>query len=246
VTLAGNAFAGSFVAGSVVGTAEPRLLVSWAAERPWTGAVLPDSDATTPRIDGVFMPLISPDGNRAIFWNGSMAQGADGVWQFSRGGMPQLSGDFRAAGPASPWAGTPLFTDLLPVGGEAFASGKFTWGPDSDLLAFWDAAWTGAPESADGSYPNQQDVYLGRVSEGLFNAASRLDLGGSVTDGSWIVDVALSGVQGNYEAAVTIGHPSAGIGDPPSAHLVLATNASVGVGGEVEPPPWQGPAVYGH
>jgi hypothetical protein len=242
----GNTFAGSFVAGSVVGTAEPRLLVSWAAERPWTGAVLPNSDATVDRIDDVFLPLISPDGNRAIFWNGTMAQEANGVWQFSRGGMPQLSGDFRAAGPASPWVGTPLFTDLMPVGGEAYASGKFTWGPDSDLLAFWDGAWTGAPQSADGSYPNQQDVYMGRVSAGLLGASSRLDLSNLVTKGSWIVDVALSGLQGNYEAAVTIGIPSAGIGDSPSAILVRATNASAGVGGKVEPPPWQGPAVYGH
>ena len=190
LTYEGNAFAGSFVAGSVVGTAEARLLVSWAAERPWTGAVLPDSDATFDRIEGVFLPLISPDGNRAIFWNGTMAQGADGVWQFSRGGMPMLSGDFRSAGPASPWVGTPLFTDLTPVGGEAFAYGNFTWGPDSDLVAFWDGAWTGAPQSADGTYPSQQDVYVGRISTGLLSGASKLGL--IRPDDSYIVDVAFS------------------------------------------------------
>jgi hypothetical protein len=139
------------------------------------------------------------------------------------------------------------------VGGEAFASGAFAWGPDSDLIAFWDGAWTGVPQSADGEYPNQQDVYLGRVSatQGrvsgpLLSSASRLDLGDLVTDGAWIVDVALSLAPGDAEAAVTIGLPSAGIGDPPSAHLVRWTSESAGVGGGVEPPPWNGPAVYGY
>jgi hypothetical protein len=245
LTLTGNAFAGSFVAGSVVGTAEPRLLVSWAAERPWTGAVLPDSDATFDRIDGVFLPLISPDGNRAIFWNGTMAQGADGVWQFSRGGMPMLSADFRSAGPASPWVGTPLFTDLAPVGGEAFAHGSFTWGPDSDLVAFWDGAWTGVPQSADGSYPSQQDVYVGRVSSGMLSSASRLPL--TLDTGAWIVDATFA--PDGKSIAVTIGLPSAGIGDPPSARLEIVSldgSATRTIGGGVDPPPWDGPAVFGH
>ena len=244
MTLTGNAFAGSFVAGSVVGTAEPRLLVSWAAERPWTGALLPDSDATFDRIDSVFLPLISPDGNRAIFWNGTMAQVTGGAWQFSRGGMPMLSGDFRSVGPASPWVGTPLFTDLTPVGGEAFASGKFTWGPDSDLIAFWNGAWTGPPQSSDGKYPGQQDVYVGRVSSGLLSAASRLSI--PTPANSYIVDVAFS--PGGTSVAVTIGLPSAGIGDPPSALLEIVPldgSSPHAVGGGVNPPPWDGPAVYG-
>jgi predicted anti-sigma-YlaC factor YlaD len=244
LTYAGNAFAGSFVAASVVGTAEPRLLVSWAAERPWTGPLLPASDATFDRIEGIFLPLISPDGNRAIFWNGTMAQGADGVWQFSRGGMPQLSGDFRSAGPASPWVGTPLFTDLTPVGGEAFAFGDFTWGADSDLIAFWDGAWTGAPQSADGTYPSQQDVYVGRISTGLLRGASKLGI--IRPDDSYIVDVAFS--PDGKTVAVTIGLPSAGIGDPPSAYLeIVPLDGSTphSIGGGADPPPWNGPAVFG-
>ena len=244
LTNAGNAYAAAFINQSPL-----TLAVSFAADTPKTIPIAPATGerAEQDLADNVFMPLFSPDGNRAIFWSGLMSE-AGGVWQFSRAGMPQLSGDFRSTGPGSPWLGTPLFTDLTPVGGEAFASGDFTWGPDSDLVAFWNGAWTGAPQSADGGYPNQQDVYLGRVSGGLLSAASQIDLRDSVTNGSWIVDVALSGLQGNYEAAITIGLPSAGIGDPPSARLVRATNASVGVGGGgggVEPPSWQGPAVYG-
>ena len=166
-----------------------------------------------------------------------------GSWHFSLGGMPQLSGDFRSAGPASPWVGTPLFSDLTPVGGEGFASAAFAWGRDSDFFAFWDGAWTGAPQSADGNYPNQRDVYFGQVSGELLSAASRLVL--DLPDAAWIVDVVMS----NSEAAITIGLPSAGIGDPPSAYLQvvpLGSGQPHTIGGGVEPAPWDGPAVYGY
>jgi Putative zinc-finger/WD40-like Beta Propeller Repeat len=245
LTYSGNAFAGSWVAASVVGSAEPRLLVSWAAEQPWTGAVLPESDATFDRIEGVFLPLISPDGNRAIFWNGTMAKGADGVWEFSRGGMPQLSGDFRSTGPASPWIGTPLFTDLAPVGGEAFAYGSFTWGVDSDQFAFWGGAWTGTSQSADGTYPSQQDLYIGAVSSGLLSAVSRVVV--DPPNGGWIVDVALQKFT-QSGAAVTIAIPSAGIGDPPSAFIKIVGACCGGEPPTIgdRPSAWDGPAVFGH
>jgi predicted anti-sigma-YlaC factor YlaD len=220
------------------------LVESHAAATPTTIVACQMCDSPPEQtIDGVFLPLLSPDGNRALFWTGTMASGAGG-WQFSRGGMPQLSGDFRSAGPASPWLGIPLFTDLMPVGGEAFASGKFTWGPDSDLIAFWDGAWTGAPQSADGTYPNRQDVYVGRVSAGLLSSASRLPL--TLDPGAWIVDVTFS-PDGSL-VCVTIGVPSAGIGDPPSAYLQivpLAGGAPRTIGGGVSPPAWNGPAVFG-
>ena len=194
-------------------------------------------------VDGVFLPLLSPDGNRALFWTGTMAKSAS-EWQFSLSGLPQLSADFRAAGPASPWVGTPLFTDLVPYGGEAFAYGKFTWGPDSDLVAFWDGAWTGVPQSADGTYPNQQDVYVDRISGGLLSSASRLPL--TLDPNAWIVDVKFA--PDGLTVAVTIGLPSAGIGDPPSAYLQIVPlegGAPRIIGGGVNPPPWDGPAVFG-
>jgi hypothetical protein len=168
-----------------------------------------------------------------------------GSWHFSTGGTPQLSGDFRSAGPASPWVGTPLFTDLVPVGGEAFVSGDFVWGPDSDQFAFWDGAWTGAPQSADGSYPSQTDAYVGSVSGGLLSNASALALV-RPTD-AYLVAIAF-GADGRA-VAVTIGLPSAGIGDPPSALLEivpLGGGSPRTVGGGGEAPPWNGPAVYGY
>jgi hypothetical protein len=241
LTRSGNAYSASFMSGGPPAT----LLVSFAAESPWTEAVpLGGDPSNLERIEGVFLPLVSPDGSRAIFWNGTMTSNG-GSWHFSLGGMPQLSRDFRSAGPASPWIGTPLFTDLTPVGGEGFASGKFAWGPDSDLVAFWDGAWTGAPQSSDGTYPDQQDVYVGRISAGLLTAASKLGL--IRPDDSFIVDVVFS--PGGTSVAVTIGVPSAGIGDPPSAYLEIVPldgSTPYTVGGGVEPPPWNGPAVYGH
>ena len=240
LTRSGNAYAASFQPGSDPGT----LLVSYAAESPWTEAVPLAADPTDlERIEGVFLPLFSLDGSRAIFWNGAMTL-SGGSWHFSLGGMPQLSKDIRSAAPASPWIGTPIFTDLTPAGGEAFASGAFQWGPDGDQFVFWNGAWTGVPQSADGAYPNQFDVYVGAVSTGLLSAESRLPL--QLADVGRIVGVALSTAN---QAAVTLGFAPAGIGDPPSAYLqIIPFDGSDGrtVGGGVEPPPWNGPAVYGY
>jgi hypothetical protein len=238
LTRSGNAYTASFMPSGGPAT----LLVSFAAENPWTEAVPLGADPSNiDRIEGVFLPLVSPDGNRAIFWNGTMTSNG-GSWHFSLGGLPQLSRDFRSAGPASPWVGTPLFTDLVAVGGEAFASGAFRWGPDSDLIAFWDGAWTGPKQSADGTYPSQTDVYTGRASGSLLSQASRAGL--ELVDGTWIVDVALSG----SGLAVTVGLPSAGIGDPPSAYVQIFQDEGGDpriIGGGGDPPAWAGPAIFG-
>jgi len=245
-TTAGNAFGAAFVANADTG--EAQLWVSFGMAEPQSALLqVPDAGPfreTGEQAPGVFMPLFSPDGSRAIFWKGTMTSNG-GSWHFSAGGMPQMSGDFRSAGPASPWVGIPLFTDLVPVGGEAFSSGNFAWGLDSDQFAFWDGAWTGAPQSADGTYPSQQDVYVGRISTGLLTSASRLALERPAD--AFMVHLAFA--SGGSLVAATIGLPSAGIGDPPSAYLQevpLDGSAPREIGGGVEPPPWNGPAVYGH
>jgi len=246
LTGTGDAYVASFWP-TVSGTPGFPLYISHVANEPWSEfvslyGVYYDQEPAR----GVFLPLMSPDGNRAIFWSGAMAS-SGGAWQFSSGGMPQLSGDFRSAGPASPWIGTPLFTDLTPVGGEAFASGNFTWGPDSDLIAFWDGAWTGAPQSADGIYPSQQDVYVGRVSGRLLSSASLVDRILAPDSARW-VDLAFA--SDGSAVAITVGYPSAGIGDPPSANLEIlslegAATRTIEEGGGGDPPAWYGPAVYG-
>jgi anti-sigma factor RsiW len=238
----GDAYAAAY---TPVGFGSPGagLLISHAAANPWTAAYNLNVDAivSSDPIEDVFLPLISPDGNRAMFWSGTMARQA-GSWQFTSGGMPQMSGDFRSAGPASPWIGTPLFTDLTPVGGEGFAYGSFGWAADLDRIAFWNGAWTGPPQSADGTYPSQQDLCIGTRGY-LFDAAECHP--GVAGEGS-IVDVTLSP---SGAIAVTVGLPSAGVGDPPSATLTVIPSCCGGegdlIGGSVDPPPWNGPAVFG-
>ncbi|MBA3687347.1 MAG: PD40 domain-containing protein [Chloroflexi bacterium] len=238
----GNAYAADFEPMSVADV--PVLWVSIASETPGSGAFGVGADINGAGLSNIFLPLFSPDGSRAIFWSGTMTSNG-GSWHFSVGGMPQLSGDFRAAGPASPWVGTPLFTDLTPVGGEAFASGDFAWGPDNDHLAFWDGAWTGTPQSADGTYPNQADAYVGSFSSGLLSSASALALVRPAD--AYLVAIAFA--QDGTSVAVTLGLPSAGIGDPPSALLQIVPldgSAPHGIGGGTDAPPWNGPAVYGY
>ena len=247
-TSAGNAYAADFATELRAGA--PQLWVSFAAAKPSSmllsvpgGGSAGSGDQNNVDAPGVFLPLVSPDGNRALFWTGTMTSNG-GSWHFSLGGMPQVSGDFRSTGPASPWVGTPLFLDLIPVSGEAFAYGDFAWGPDSNLIAFWSGAWTGAPQSPDGSYPNQNDVYVGRITEDLLGSGSRLKL--SLSPGDWIVDATF--VPDGSAVAVTIGLPSAGIGEPASANLRIVSldgGKTRTVGGGVSPPPWDGPAVYG-
>ncbi len=244
VTGSGDAFAASFLPGET-----PTLLVSHASETPWSEAVPLGADPSDlERIDGVFMPLVSPDGNRALFWRGTMAPGPDGwAWSFSRGGMPYVSGDFRSSGPASPWLGEQLFADLTTPGGAAFAAGRFGWGPDSDLVAFWAGAWNGTPQGGQGTYPDDHGVYIGRIGAGLLTVDSRLsNLSGTVDEQDWIVDVIVTADGG--DVIVTVGLPSAGIGDPPSSRLLrvpLDDGDARQLGGGSEPTPWDGPAVIG-
>jgi len=244
VTGSGDAFAASFLPGET-----PTLLVSHAGETPWSEAVPLGADPSDlERIDGVFMPLVSPDGNRALFWRGTMASEPGGwAWSFSRGGMPYVSGDFRSSGPASPWLGEQLFADLATPGGAAFAAGLFSWGPDSDLVAFWGGAWNGTPQGGQGAYPDDQGVYVGRIGAGLLTVNSRLaNLPRAIDTQDWIVDVTFTADGGNV--IVTVGLPSAGIGDPPSSRLLrvpLDGGDVTQLGGDAESRPWDGPAVIG-
>ena len=220
------------------------FMVSTAGATPASGVICwwCDYDPSPLQTRDVFLPVVSPDGNRALFWRGTMGAQPGGGWSFVSGGLPYLSGDFRSTGPASPWIGQPLFADLAPVGGEGFESGRMAWGPDNDLVAFWDGAWLGAPQSTDGRYPSR-GVYVGRASEGL-TAASLLPV--DLPDDGWIVDVAFA--PDGASVVVTIGLSSAGIGDPPSSMLLryaLDGGEPIRIGGGGPNPSWDGPVVFG-
>ena len=250
ITTTGDAYAADFRSGADV-EGGSTLLVSHAAPRPWTeelrapGALLGPGDA--PRADDLFMPLLSADGTRALFWMGTMDQiGGNGEWVFVAGGLPQIS---DAADPAVSWpleaSGRPLFNDLQAIGGAAFASGSFAWSSDGANVAFWNGSWTGAPQSADGSYPSQSDAYVGAADTGL-DQMSRVD---GLDTGTYVEDVTFEADPNT--ALIMIAWPSAGIGDAPSADIwrifVDGSGAPepVGYGGAANPTPWYGPPVIG-
>lgn len=244
LTDTGDAFAAGFL-GYLDLEGGYSLLVSHAAEQPYSEALrLPAAlEGTAPtRIDGVFMPLLAPDGSHALFWKGQMATGPDGAWRFVRAGMPYVSGT-SDVGPD--WAAAEqLFTDLVVVGGAGFESGRFDWGADSDLFAFWRGAWTGTPQDPDGTYPAAIDVYVGRLTGGLLSRQARLGL--EIGQTERVIAVALD--PDGVSATITVAMASAGIGDPPSALLYRVPfdrGAPIRVGNGAGSPPWNGPGVYG-
>jgi hypothetical protein len=220
------------------------LLVSHAAEKPWSEALRlprPLAEGQEPdRIDAVFMPVISPRGLvSAAYWTGTMRQSEDGAWRFVRGGMPQVGSLIERPVPEP----EPLFKDLITVGGAGFESGHVAWGPDGDLIAFWGGQWTAAPQGDH--YPNPLAVYAGRLTDGGLTQESRLNV---PIDAETARTISVAFPPSGVSLVVSVGDTSAGIGDPASAHLYLVpigNGKAVPVGGTFEPPPWDGPAVYG-
>jgi len=244
LTVSGDAYAADFLPAATA-DAPPTLLVSHAAAEPWSEEIVVvgvQAGDGSP-IPGVFMPRLSPDGRRATFWNGTMEPDAAGQWVFVRGGMPYISpASSRAWDPAS--GADPLFVDLTPVGGEAFAFGNTAWSADSRYVAFWNGAWSGAPQNAAGDYPQRADAYVGLADTGLSEASRVLPLGAD----QYVEDVQFD-AEGRV-VLVMLATASAGIGEAPSAAIYEVT-----LDGSAEPRPldgasldastWFGPPVVG-
>jgi hypothetical protein len=239
LTSSGDAFAADTAGPDLDGGSS--LLISHAAEEPWSESVrLPEPLEREPdkaRLDGVFMPLLSPrDVQQATWWSGVMQQSEDGRWVFASAGMPQVGTLFGD----SP-TGTALFEDLSTTSGDGFETGSLVWGADGDLIAFWGGHWTGA-EQGEG-YPGERDVYAGHLTDGGLSMASRLALDLTEQHGD-VVSVVFR--PDGVTAIVTISLKPSGDLDPLTADLVLAR-----VGGGppasvpgVERAPWDGPFVY--
>lgn len=237
LTESGNAYAADFAPTGDAST----LFISFAGDEPQTAQTDPATGDGGIVAPGMFMPLLSPAGDRALFWQGQMAKSEDGTWEFVSGGLPQV-GEIPE-GSALPSSGTPLF-DLQPVGGEAFAYGRFTWSDDGSLVAFWDGAWTGQPQSADGTYPSLGDAYVGGADQLPLTADSRLPLDLQGADG--ILDVVFE--PGGSAVVVTLRFPAAGDLDPAHAellHVPLDGGDVMRIGGTTDRPAWDGPAVFG-
>jgi hypothetical protein len=244
LTVTGDAYAADFVPDPGPDAA-PTLLVSHAAVEPWSEekVVVGVLSAETAPIPGVFMPRLSPDGHRAMFWNGMMDIDVAGQWLFVRGGLPYVSPASEAAWDPSSGA-DPLFRDLTPVSGEAFTSGNLAWSADSRYVAFWNGAWTGTPQNAAGDYPSQADAYVGRADVGLGESSRVLSL---ATD-QYVEDVRFD-ADGRL-VLVMVASASAGIGDAPTAVIYQVTldgsrDPTPLDGAALDPATWFGPPVVG-
>jgi anti-sigma factor RsiW len=252
LTRAGNAY---FASWAPVGPGDNEQLwvslgeanpVSELAQFP-VGEGIPGSDPLAGEATTVagFAPLVSPDGQRVLFWTGTMMHDGNSGWVFSKGGMPQLGAYVPAPGSGT-WQSQALFSDLaIQPGGAAFSYGELAWAADSDAYAFWDGIWTGTPEGDN--YPDGNAVYVGRVSDGQLSSASAVSLGdlASPQGDMTVNDVSLAPDGGT--AVVTLAVPLPGDLVAPRSYLriVPVTGGSptdVGSGG-ADPPPWSGPGI---
>jgi anti-sigma factor RsiW len=250
LTNTGDAFAGSWMPGdgnqllwvSRAAATPNSYLVSIASDVGLPGPIDP-ANAPVQAEEGVFLPLVSPDGSNVIFWRGSMARG-DGRWTFQSGGLPYLG---QAAGTGQlDFSGTSLFPDLTPTGGEAFTSARIAWGPNSDAFAVWNAAWTGLGQPE--GFPDPTRVYFGHVTNGeLITQRQELDPGD--LDGILrVVDVAIAedGVSLAITGLTGAGSEGGTFGPEADLRIVLRgygndadTVTTLGEAGA-----WNGPALY--
>lgn len=238
LTDAGNAFLAGFAPST--GQAQYPILVSYAATDPYSEEIAVASDAEPVRIDGAFMPLLSPDGQLALLWRGTMAQAVDGTWRFTQGGLPYVT-SLTADGLPDVDAAEPFFPDLVPVGGAAFESGQLGWSEDGTLAGFWGGDWTGTPQSADGSAPTSKDIYVRQVIGGSPDAVQRVPI--DLADDERVVDVAFHGSAG--EVLVTVARDLAGDLSVPEATLYVVPLSGDALGQPGTGASWTGPAIFG-
>ncbi len=181
--------------------------------------------------DGVFLPLFGTDQVEStepnvLFYVPVFAPEADGLWNLQGGGIPLIG----ASSYASP---TIQGTTAISPGfsGSSLTEWQVSWSPDGQRFASWSAAasalFVKTPQAAQDGGPE---------------GAVEINL---PTEGAWIVDAVFS--PDGADLLVTIGIPSAGIGDPPSSQLIRlplsgGSQSLISQGGDN--PPWTGPAVF--
>lgn len=254
LTETGTAYAASFVPDAEGGDSAPRLWISTADVEPVSrlhelsgdsGPINPERDAIA-EAEGVFQPLLSPNGQLAIFWRGQMATDRDRGWIFAEDGAPQLAEHDIEDGTFAFGNERPVFSDLA-ARGMLFESAAITWSLDGDAYAIWNASWIGEPVDAPETYPDQSRVYFGHASDhrGLtrVHAIDRADVDPDLV----VVDVEVAPTGGHL--LITARQRPGGIMDTPRAELRLITRNVGDVADEVEvleiaEDGWAGPAVF--
>ena len=198
--------------------------------------------------DGVFQPLLSPNGSLAIYWKGAMDRAGDGTWRFVSGAQPYLAEHVREGDRVVFDDERRMFSDLS-VGREAFTSAAMAWGEDGDAYAVWNVRWTGEPQSGSGEdpYPDGSRVYFGHAADarGLTraHAIDRDDL----PEGWSVIDVKVSPT--GEHLVVTVAEPVGGVLDAARASVLLIERNTGNEPDEVsdlrsEPDQWFGPAAF--
>jgi hypothetical protein len=254
LTDAGNAFAASWVARE---DDAPLLWVSTAGADPMSYLTEPVSDTAHEELidpaagdhataEGVFQPLLSPNGSFAIYWRGGMRREGGDAWVFVEGGEPVLA-QHDAAGETYRFdSKRPLFSDLT-IDQNAFASASITWGGDGDAYAVWNTQWAGDSQGTEGQYPDPARVYFGHATDprGLTqdHAIDRDD----VAAGFVVVDVKVSPT--GRHLVITARVPLGGDLDTPRAELLLVERNTGQVPDDVQllgssEDGWIGPAAF--
>lgn len=251
-----STYAASFVPfGDDAGT----LLVSQAGATPVTYPISRDALESDDRVDPagvggaiehVFQPILSPSGEHAIFWRGTMQQ-RDVGWEINEGGMLYLSGEPIAGTPS--WSGEPVFATLT-ADRDALGSARVAWSYDSNWFAVWSVEWRGTPQTDPGGapFPSVQNIYFGQGVERrlIDDDSSWIRVTADDTEG--VADVAFVGYDFGGDVpsvAVTVWEAAAGeSGESPVAQsrLVLAPAGGFGgptpeIGAEAS---WAGAALY--
>ena len=195
--------------------------------------------------EGVFQPIVSPNGDRVIYWRGLMRRFAD-EWLFAEGASPYLAAS-SLDGDGPPFAdGLPLFSDVT-IDRDAFISAGIVWGADSDAYAVWGAQWTGVPQGPEGEYPNINHVYFGHASDSRNLTATHAIDEADIPQNAPVVDVK---VPTGRHLLITAREPIGGIMEAPRARLILVGRNTGQVPDEVEfvtgpgDDGWFGPAAY--
>ena len=253
LTNVGNAYTGSWLIGRD-GTSY--LWVSVAGERPMSyvigfadeAEIPPPGDPAEQAVlvaEGVFQPLLSPNGSLAIYWRGVMERMGD-EWLFAEGGAPYLAETGIDDQPRELTNERPLFSDVI-IDRDAFTSAAIAWGADSDAYAVWRAEWAGIPQGTGGEYPNINRVYFGHASDPRGLTEIHAIDQANIPEGASVVDVK---VPTGRHLAITFRMPIGGIMDPPTAELILVVRNTGGVPDAITSLPggdqfgWFGPAAY--
>lgn len=222
--------------------ATPHSELLWVDEVTKGGATDTAIGSAGGSIDGVFEPLVSPDGKHVIFWRGVMGT-PGGHWSFSEGAMPWLA---EVTNDGVDFANARQVFSTLAGGREMFRGASIAWGPDSDAFAVWNAQWTGVPQGD--RFPDSTRVYFGHLSNPeLITAGQTLDEA-DTKDATDIVDVAIA-ADGNHLALTVVTAEGAEGGSfGPTAQLRLVTRGYGTDPDQVEiigqDKVWYGPAVY--